>query len=176
MTNQNIATAQTENDRMYLFSAEMNLRTMTTMAIWAYCVIFADGALSVLDGSLVLIGNDEVSPFLLNSICVVSLLAVMIILGFYIRAAVKAIVGKNGAKYFAPQIAETSTYFKTAFVLLVLGFFIVMQSQYILRAPSLSDEMSILTYILMVVAFVSGLVGILQAFAMHRRYLKEQSK
>ncbi|MCP0918035.1 hypothetical protein MUB04_15965 [Acinetobacter indicus] len=170
----NSDTAQNMNDRMYLFSAEMNLRTMTTMAITAYFMIFFNGAMSVRNGSLIVPG-EEVSSFFINATLVISLLVIIVSLGMYIRTVVKAIVGEQGASYFAPQATSTKAYFKVAFILLVLGFFLVLQSSFMINAPYALDNMSILSYIVMVIGFVFGAVGLLQAIGLHRRYLKEQS-
>lgn len=145
MTNLSITTAHPKNKRMYLFSSEMNFRTMTSMAIWSYCLIFIDGSMNVLEGNLVVPG-EEVSPFFLNSTIVVLSLIMVISLGFYICAAIKAIVGQDGAKYYAPMDIEISIYFKSGFILIALGFFIVMQSLSIIHAPYALDGMSILIY------------------------------
>ncbi|QIC72052.1 MULTISPECIES: hypothetical protein [Acinetobacter] len=170
----NIDTAQNMNERMYLFSAEMNLRTMSVMAITAYFMIFLSGAMSVLNGNLIVPG-EKISPFFINATLVISLLVIFISLGRYIRTVVKAVVGKGGASYFAPQATSMPSYLKIAVILLILGFFIVIQSSFIINAPYTLDNMSILSYIMMFIGFIFGAVGLLQAIGLHRRYLKEQS-
>lgn len=175
MKNHTVAAEQTVNNRMYLFSAEMNLRTMNSMALTAYCVIFANGAYNVKFGRTHLIG-DEISPFVLNTTIIISLSFLVIVVGLYLYAVFRAIVGKDGEKYYVPQITAPATYFKSVFILLILSCFVVLQTFQLISAPTMRGDLVILIFMLMVIACISGFVGLLKMIGLHRRYLREKTK
>lgn len=163
-------------NRPYIFSAEMNLRTMYSMALWAYAAIFADGANGALRGELVIPGQ-AISAFWLQSIIVGSILVIAISFLFYLRALKRATIGENGAKYYASKPTSPVDYIKNTFVLLVLVFFIGLQIGFIydgIQSGYELDEMIYVIFLFMCMAALAGIAGLIQTALLHLRYVEQQ--
>lgn len=162
------------NHRPYVFSAEMNLRSMYSLAVISYAAIMADGATGALDGR-VFIPGQTISTFWINSIIIGSVSVVLITFFFYVRELGRAMSGENGVKRYEPKATSPMEYIKNAFVLLMLLFFIVVQTGHIYHGFQGGYPISEMTYVIhgfMCMAALAGIVGLFQTMILHLRFIK----
>lgn len=162
------------NHRPYAFSADMNLRSMYSLTVIAYASIFVGGAQGAMQGNVVVPGQ-ALSTFWLNSMFWGALTVMVVSFFFYLRAMGRAMNGEDGVQYYEPKATSLVDYVKNAFILLILMFFIVVQSVFLFdsfQGGFTYEPTAYVSFLLMVYAVAVGTVGMIQAIGLHLRFNK----
>lgn len=166
------------SNRPYVFSADMNLHSMYSIAVIAYAATLADGANGALEGKLIIPG-ESLSTFWLNSIIIGAVIVMLISFFFYLRALGRALNGVNGAKHYEPKATSLMDYLKNSIVLTILLFFTVLQTGHIytgFQSGYKITEMVYIIHFLMCLAAVAGIVGLIQTVILHIRQIKQNTQ
>lgn len=159
--------------RNYLFSADMNLVSMGSVAVISYCLMFIGGSLNYINNPMsYLVGSRKVDVNSLYLFIAVLTLIIAIIGITYIYNCYVAIKGEGGEEHFRPKAVGIFEYIKISFILLALGFFTYIQSIFYINAPSslLWDKISLISYILMIISFMFGAAALVQNYQKNRLF------